>query len=195
MRERTTQIVMEPLVGDLTDDVIISMHALSTPEEAVHYITSVMTYLQEHLPDSKDYIKMLLSIKCYLAVLAEDLKRQRKDSTASGSLNMENNFCEDIHNKEAPTDEINDLLINDRGKMQHVVDHSVSDDNEEDNRAINTLPSCLSVRRSQLKPDAVGVFTNVLLTDSVYFGPYEGKMVENPESCISTRFVWFDIDS
>jgi len=184
------EMAEDPSKESLVTDISNGISYLASLDEALHAIMTVITYLQGHLPGSVDHIKTLFSVKCYLADYEGKTERNVNIAPDSLSARIRDDSCEN-NPDEISSEETVDLLVGDNSDdiMQHVADHEIWDGSQDENRALNTLPSCLSVRTSRVKPAGVGVFTNVCLTESVYFGPYEGETVENPDSCITTRFV------
>ncbi|KAK2148424.1 hypothetical protein LSH36_498g00056 [Paralvinella palmiformis] len=181
----------DPSKESLVTDISNGISYLASLDEALHAIMTVITYLQGHLPGSVDHIKTLFSVKCYLADYEGKTERNVNIAPDSLSARIRDDSCEN-NPDEISSEETVDLLVGDNNDdiMQHVADHEIWDGSQDENRALNTLPSCLSVRTSRVKPAGVGVFTNVCLTESVYFGPYEGETVENPDSCITTSWLW-----
>ena len=71
------------------------------------------------------------------------------------------------------------MVLND---MHIVPDNEVEDDTGDDmNRALNTLPDSLSIKRSKMTKSGIGVFTDVLVHEHTRFGPYQGDIISETQ--------------
>ena len=81
------------------------------------------------------------------------------------------------------------VQVDDEQFMNLIEDKELTSDICNKNRALNTLPSCLTIRKSTVQNMDMGVFTDIYLQENTCFGPYQGEIIDTPDPNSSSRLV------